>query len=528
LHAALLLGADRTVRTWELEALEIAVASGLEITTLLLSTNDPRPSLRARHMAHDVLAFISRTGRSMRRRSDVTPLLSDDVRVLSFESEWHNGLQHLPAHVTDQLDNIDVVITFGANRLDNPASIPSTYGVASYHHGSAKMPRGHLAGFYELDNGEPVLRVVVQQRTNSRDAGRILAQGYSRVVPTSFKATLNDAKALGTPLLAQGLERLQANNAAETIASEPAPSLPKNRDVLRALAKTTGARLGRLFYGGFREKRWNVAYVPGTFDPENTDVPHIGDLQPLELAKGYTFAADPCAHHNGRLYVELMHAGKGKGEIFAYDNGTWRHVDVPVNGGHLSYPQIFEYDGKTYLFPEMADVGPPAFFEFNDQDLTCGPAQQLLGLENERVVDTTLIEHEGHWYLFCSPAESANERLDLWVADCPYGPWTLHPSSPICLDPRRARMGGPILRVDDRMYRTGQNGSVEYGQSATINRIEKLTPAEYVETWIRPFAVKGAFGPHTVLPNGNGYWIDYYTEKTTPLAGIRRLRGLLK
>src|SRR5690625_7875808 len=92
-------------------------------------------------MAHDALAFISRTGRSMRRRSDVTPLLSDDVRVLSFESDWHNGLQHIPAHVTGQLDNIDVVRTFGANRRDTTASIHSTNGVVSYHHRSPKEER---------------------------------------------------------------------------------------------------------------------------------------------------------------------------------------------------------------------------------------------------------------------------------------------------------------------------------------------------------------------------------------------------
>ena len=528
MHAALLLGADRTVRPWELEALKLAVASGMEITTILHSTNDHRPTLRLQHAAYHALATVSRTGRSMRGKSDINSLLPDDVRVISFESEWESGQQSLPTYVTDQLEDIDVVVKFGMNRLRNPESIPTTHGVVSYRHGSSKTQRGNSAGFHELDQGEPVMDIVVQQRTGSREGGRILAKAHSRVVPTSHKATLNDAMALGAPLLAQALAALRSNDASETMTLEPERSLPRNRHVVRTLTKMTVARVGRLFYGGFKEKRWNVAYVPGTFDPENTDAPHSDDLQPIGLPQGYTFAADPCAYYNGRLYVELMHAGRGTGEIFAYANGAWQPVDVPVNGGHLSYPQIVEYDGATYLFPEMADNGPPALYKFHEEELKCDAPQYLVGLENERIVDGTMVEHNGHWYLFGSPLDTANERLDLWVADNPLGSWTLHPSSPLCLDPRSARMGGPILHAHDRLYRVGQDGSIDYGQSASVSRIETLTPDDYKEVWLRPFAIEGAFGPHTVLANENGYWLDYYTEKTTPMAGIRRLRGLLQ
>lgn len=58
-------------------------------------------------------------------------------------------------------------------------------------------------------------------------------------------------------------------------------------------------------------------------------------------------------------------------------------------------------------------------------------------------------------------------------------------------------------------------------------RIERLTP-QGREVSVSPFAIEGAHGPHTVLPSKDGYWIDYYTEKTTPMAGIRRIKGLMK
>lgn len=527
MEAALLLGADHMVRPWEFDAIRHAVDSGMKITTVLHCTNDRRPPLRARNAAYYALAFAGRRGASMRKRVDVTSLLPHDVRIIRFASEWEGTWQRIPDHVAGQLADVDVVVKFGMGLLRDPERIPSTYGVISYHHGDPETPRGRPAGFYELGDGSPVMGIIVQQLTNTLDAGLILAKAYSRVVPTSYKATLHNAMTIGTPLLAHALETLRSSDALETMTVRPNRGLPSNRHVLRALMTMTTARIGRLLYGGLKEKRWNIAYMPQKFDPEGTEVPHYDDLEPLELPEGYTFAAAPGAHHNGRLYVEVMHAGTGKGEIFAYDDGTWRPVEVPVDGGHLTYPQIVEDDGATYLFPEMADVGAPSLFELDEDELKCGAPQPLAGLEDERLIDGTLLDHEGHWYLFGSRPETANERLELWVADDLRGPWRRHPSSPVCLDPRGARMGGPIVHARGRMYRIGQNGSVGYGQGTTINRIEKLTPDAYREVSVSPFVLKGAHGPHTVLTNNNGYWLDYYTETTTPMAGVRRLRGLM-
>lgn len=528
MQAAVLLGSDRTVRLWEFEAIEAAVASGMEITTVLHCTNDRPEPFTAKHAGYFALATASQRGKSKSRRVDVTALLADNVRILRFAAEDEGASQHIPADVTAQLEDIDVVVNFGMSQLRDSNNIPCQYGVISYHHGDPAT-RGVLpAGFYELSRNEAVMSIVVEQLSNAQTDGRVLAKAYSRVVPTSYRSTLNDAWAMGVPLLSQALAALEVGNTLTVASPGVHERLPTNRQTLRVVAKMSVARLGRLLYGAFREKRWNIAFVPQTFDPERIVVPNYTDLQPIQLPDGYTFAADPCAHRNGLLFAEVMHAGRGKGEIFAYDHGTWSPVDLPVDGGHLSYPQIIDFDGSTYVFPEMADVGSPTLFELDESQLQCLGVQRLEGLEDERLVDGTMLEHEDHWYLFATRFETAGERLELWVADNPLGPWELHPSSPVCLDPRSARMGGPILHAHGRMYRVGQDGSVGYGQGATISRIEKLTVDDYQEEVVSPFAIKGAFGPHTVLPTEDGYWLDYYTEKTTPMAGIRRMKGLMK
>ena len=526
MHAALLLGADRTVRSWEFEALRLAVAAGLQVTTILHSTNDPRPPLRPEHAAYYGLELASQMNHSM-RRSDITSLLSDDVCVIRFESDWRNGRQHLPAYVTDQLDDVGVVVKFGTNQLGNPQSILSTHGVISYQYGSYDQLGEYPAGFHELDQGEAVMGVMIQQRSHSCDTSRILAKAYSRVVPTSYKTTLEDAKVLGAPLLAQAIAALSTNDVGETVVLASERRLPRNGQVLGVLGKMARARMGRLLYGGFKEKRWNIAFVPGQFDPETTMEPDVTELHSIQPPPGYTFAADPCGSHKGRLYVELMHASRGKGEIFMYGNGTWQPVEVPVDGGHLSYPQVVKDNGDAYLFPESAEVGPPTLYPLDETGTRCSSGSVLAGLEDQRIVDGTLLEHNNRWYLFGSPLDAANARLDLWVANDLTGPWSLHPSSPVCLDPRSARMGGPIIQANDRLYRVGQDGSISYGRGTTLHRIEKLTPDHYQEVACRPFAIQGAHGPHTILVTENGYWLDYYTEKTTPMAGARRLKGLL-
>lgn len=67
-----------------------------------------------------------------------------------------------------------------------------------------------------------------------------------------------------------------------------------------------------------------------------------------------------------------------------------------------------------------------------------------------------------------------------------------------------------------------------YGQGIVVSRVEELTPTTYSEVVVGPFCLQDVTGPHTVLPTGNGYWLDYYTEKWTPLAGVRRLTALVK
>src|SRR5699024_7471611 len=145
----------------------------------------------------------------MLRDRDVTQLLRNDVEVIYFPSEWEGGWQRVPADVAEQLQDHDVVVKFGMNLLKHPEGLPVSHGVAAWHHALCVAHRGRSHGFHGLASGDATMGVTVQQLSNTPDIGRVLAEAYSRVVPTSYRATLNNAYETSVPLLAKAIGALK-------------------------------------------------------------------------------------------------------------------------------------------------------------------------------------------------------------------------------------------------------------------------------------------------------------------------------
>ncbi|WP_344725171.1 hypothetical protein, partial [Agrococcus terreus] len=145
----------------------------------------------------------------MLRDRDVTPLLRNDVEIIYFPSEWEGTWQRVPADVAEQLQDHDVVVKFGMNLLKGPEDLPVTHGVVAYHDANPEAHRGRPHGFHELASGEATMNVTVHQLSNTPNNGRVLAEAYSRVVPTSYRSTLNNAYETSVPLLAKAIGALK-------------------------------------------------------------------------------------------------------------------------------------------------------------------------------------------------------------------------------------------------------------------------------------------------------------------------------
>jgi hypothetical protein len=72
-------------------------------------------------------------------------------------------------------------------------------------------------------------------------------------------------------------------------------------------------------------------------------------------------------------------------------------------------------------------------------------------LVNKPLVDASLIQYEGYWWLFASDftryGVEKNAELEIWYSSSPLGSWTQHKKSPIYKSDRSlgARNGGRLF-----------------------------------------------------------------------------------
>ena len=85
-------------------------------------------------------------------------------------------------------------------------------------------------------------------------------------------------------------------------------------------------------------------------------------------------------------------------------------------------------------------------------------------------------------------------------------------------------MAGRILRAGGRLYRPGQDLRGAYGDGLLLFPIEEISPIAYRESEGTPLRFTGHRGPHTLNIRENTALFDYYDDRFSLLAGLRRLR----
>ncbi len=223
------------------------------------------------------------------------------------------------------------------------------------------------------------------------------------------------------------------------------------------------------------------------------------------------FIADPFLFRRGNrffLFFELMNRQTGQGDI-AYAESTdgfrWEYKGIVLDEPfHLSYPYVFRWNNDVYMIPESGEdlsvrlykaVEFPAKWKF----------EKIL-IRGYHFADPSIVHYKGTWWLFVSARE--NDVLNLYYSDTPYGPWTMHPASPVVKGNKKtARPGGKIFLYRGKLYRFAQDCSKGYGMRVYAIEITKITRTEYKErpAGTGPAARPGTFGwnstcVHTVQP----------------------------
>ena len=189
---------------------------------------------------------------------------------------------------------------------------------------------------------------------------------------------------------------------------------------------------------------------------------------------------------------------------------------------HLSYPFIFEHQGRLYLIPDTWDEHRVDLWRCRrfPGDWT----RERTLLDGVSMSDPTLHRQDGKLWLFGTVSEAracANDELHIYMADALEGTWRPHPANPVVSDRCRARPAGRLFFHDGNLIRPGQDCGGGYGRAVVLNRVDALNEHAYAETPIGRIdgaGLPGNRGTHTVNYVAGLEFLDGRTR-------VRRARG---
>lgn len=447
---------------------------------------------------------------------------------------------------------LDFILHFSRHILRGAICDAARHGLWTFSH-EQQDRHGDLAGFGEVMRGDAVTSTALQ-RLCSNGSTIDLFRGFLRT-KSAYRDNAEALRLASAGWCVQVCKRIGLGQRLETeTTAAPAvrlANMPTRRCMIRYFARRAGTAGTELWRKLFFLDMWNIGLVASPL----RQVVATGQAEPVSWLRRpgkLRFFADPfVAKVQRRLYIlfeEFDHL-RGKGWI----SGGALQGDLEISARpifaplwHMSYPFLFEAEGKLFCVPETSEAAVVLLYEASSFPyLWKKPAVIVDGIS---ALDSTVFAYEGRWWLFCTNgAASPQEELHAWYSEKLRGPWHPHPLNPLSCDVRSARPAGVPFLLDGALMRPGQDCSQTYGGAVSLMRVDTLTPTDFRETRIGAILPNTA-GPypdglHTVVGMGDITIIDgkrrmfspialplkllSKLRKTRRLARVKRSRGIL-
>lgn len=450
--------------------------------------------------------------------------------------------------------DLDFILSFTDEPCSPDLLEAARYGVWAYRFGRSARNGSEAAGFWEVYRGAPVTTGRLVRLQASPESVVVLREGHIHTHPLSFAANRREllARAAGWPALVCtdiGNGVTARFDAPALVSASPRRAAPTSRQRLGCRVRIAARTVRVVLKSLFRHDQWNVGYVerPISWFLDNK---HPMEVAWLEPSSRDAFLADPFGTwRDGRLTILCEHFSyrSNRGTIVAIESAretgptsetraATETGAIPVDIGpqpavHLSYPYLFEAEGRLLCIPESyeaAEIGLYEIGRFPDRWIKVANL-----IEGPSIVDATLFRYQDRWWLAGSEATAMGTcELHLWHAEQISGPWQPHAANPVKVDVRSARPAGTPFLHNGALYRPAQDCSRTYGGRVVINRVITLTPTEFLET---PAATvepdpSGPYpaGLHTLSAAGSGTLIDGKRVIFSPAEFRRVLRHYLR
>lgn len=200
------------------------------------------------------------------------------------------------------------------------------------------------------------------------------------------------------------------------------------------------------------------------------------------------FVADPFMirrHDSWYMFFEVYNYDTARGEIglaTSKDGLAWQYEHIVLREPfHLSYPYIFEVDGRYYMIPESHQAQSVRLYEAR-----IFPTEWTLSkvlISGQRFSDNSIFRYGDRWWLFSEAnPEMKHDTLRLYSSKDLRGPWQEHPTSPIIRnDAHTARPAGRVIVWNNLPIRFAQDCAPIYGTRIRAFEISELSTLTYQE-----------------------------------------------
>ncbi|MFC4597451.1 hypothetical protein [Cohnella hongkongensis] len=531
LRLGVLLG-SRTWRWWETECVKSLLdTNGVAISVIVIHEEEDGAGAGP-FLYRELKRLADRSARTLKRQ----PLRSvlGNVPVVEWDANRCSRTEELSAY------RLDVVVSFRQQPPDPELVGVPRHGVWEFAYGEERVRSVFDDSYRCLLYRRPTVTVSLIRRQAGRYA--VLKEGTTRAKRQSYFRNIDAANDLGLRWPSVVCRDVMNGNAPylerwrEPAGNEAAPAFGGTAaEALKLGLSMGGCKLRNFVRHWFVAERWNV----GIADRPIHSFLEKPNLSRTEwLPKRSRYAADPFGiRMNGavRILYEEFDYSTGKGvlrtadyaEGFRADGGT-TDLELPV---HLSYPYLFTHEDRIYCIPESNEASRATLYRADEYPRRWAKVRDIL--ENFRAVDSTVIRHEGRWWLFCTDGEKGpDSHLHIWYASEPEGEWKAHPLNPVKTDIRSSRPAGTPFYWKGRLYRPAQDCSETYGGAVTLNRIVALTTEDFeeaVEARLTPDP-NGPYpaGWHTLSSVGERTLIDSKTEAFHWQAFVSRVKAKLR
>lgn len=416
----------------------------------------------------------------------ITPVYAEQAAYCSADDLDRIGSFHL-----------DVLFPLALRKVRGDIATAAKYGVWFFSTADYESEQGAPPGFWEVYFGWPTSAMVLRTLNKDSRPNRVLARSVSGTNRFSVKLNRSSVHWKTSSMLPRKLEQLhrvgertffdlvERKNGHSILGNHRSLGAPTNLQMALHIVRNVKHRVRELLLRKWTLPQWILSCHFG----ESLSTA-VSQFQKIVPPKDRYWADPHVVQRRDKYYVfveeHMFDSPKAHISVLEIDrcgryNGS---IKVLERDYHLSYPFILEHDGDLFMVPESSANRTIELYRCAEFPQKWTFVRNLM--EDITAVDSTLLYHDGKWWLFANvienPGASPSDELFLFHADSLlHGQWTAHPLNPIISDVTRSRPAGPILQIAGKLYRPAQDCSVRYGYAIRINHITALSEEDYAE-----------------------------------------------